>query len=141
MGIDGRSGMKVILLILLFLPGLTAKAQELSREEWEQQQKDKSELLFNDDYKEELHFQGYYLNPKYPIPDSARDARIEDMLREHWIKTASPDEIILMEGKRNDSNGWRFDSEEWDLLRRGRLSAPKYYRDSKYGSNGGVEIG
>lgn len=130
--------MKTILLALLFLPGLSF-SQEYSREEWEQYQVEKSQYFFNDDYQEELRFSGYRIAPKYPEPDSARDASAEELLRQQNRKVLENNKEFQEQCK--DPNGWKFYLDEWIQLRYCRPAPPAYYRHPVHGSNGGIDIG
>lgn len=137
--------MKLFILISVLLPGFSAIAQETTREEWEAQQHDRQELLFKDDYEEQIKFQRYEHKVAQPTMDSALDARIDKMVNEHywqkWEQDASPMDRKLERLWDSDPNGWRFDEDEWRELYFGRSVAPKYYRHPVHGSNGGVEIG
>ncbi len=137
--------MKTILLISLFLPGFTAIAQETTREEWEQQQRDRQELLYKDDYQDEIRFRLNELKAGQYVVDSVRDAQSEALYQEQlenkWQMFRSDEEISIRQHQINDPEGWKFSEEEYYDLWKGKFSRPMYYRHPINGSNGGVEVG
>jgi len=52
----------------------------------------------------------------------------------------APQTIQIIHEMDCDPNGWRFNAQEWRMMKDGGMILPRYYKDPEHGSNGGWEL-
>ena len=53
----------------------------------------------------------------------------------------APSDLKLIEDANTYMGGWKFDSNEWKMLKEGFGTLPEYYNSPVHGTNGGHSIG